>query len=418
MNKQIYILSIVFIILGFVFQTALQEKINIFQWYDEIIAIIFFMHFIINILTGKLTKIGKYEFYCFLLMISLILVGLISNFNAKIETGWKTICIDIIANTKIFMIYLGILSFKNIDKYKNKIIKCTNFFVRKIVYIATVLCVVNYFYDINMASETRFGIKCFNFIFGAPGNFNMVCYYLMLLLTIGLNDKRNKIPLFCTLFLWASTLRTRAFLYVLLYIYIYFIMIKMTKISKETKNRIKPLVVLISIVIIVFGSYVIINEQVEYYFFNPRMPRAILLKYGIITMKDYFPLGTGFSTYGSSEAGKNYSPLYYKYGFNEGYGISYNNRMYLLDNYWPSIMGQFGAIGLAIVILLIINLIKSIIKRNKNDKYNLLGCIMILICILSASFVTSSMVHFTTVGLFFIIGLVSEKLKNNKFKEE
>lgn len=317
---------------------------------------------------------------------------------------------------KVYMIYLGALSLRNAEKNKDVIIKCTNFFIRIIVYVATILCILNLFGNVNMTSDTRFEMRSFSFIFGGAGNFNMVCYYFMALLTIDLKNKKNIFAMLCTLFLWASTLRTRAFLYILLWIYLYFIMIKMTKFSKESKRKIKPLIVLVSIIIIAFGTCVITSEQVEYYFLNPRMPRAILLKYGIVTMKDYFPLGTGFATYGSSEAAKNYSQLYIQYGFNDEYGINYNDRQYLSDNYWPSIMGQFGAIGLVIVAFLIINLVKSIIKRNKQNKYNLLASIMILICILSASFVTSSMVHFTTVGLFFIIGLVSEKIDNKQEK--
>lgn len=86
MNKQLYIFCIVFIILGFVFQTALQEEIEVFQWYDEIIAFAVFMHFVFGVITGKITKMLKGELHCILLMGILLIVGLIGNFNAKIET--------------------------------------------------------------------------------------------------------------------------------------------------------------------------------------------------------------------------------------------------------------------------------------------------------------------------------------------
>ena len=409
----IYGLNIALIILGFIFQPVIQEKMSIFQWYDEIIAIILFVNFMLNVITGKIRKILKSELYSLLLMLLLIGEGIISNITANIVTEWKTICIDIITNLKIYMIYLGVLSLKDKNKNLNEIVKITNFFVRKIVYVATVLAIISLAYNIGMSAETRFGIRSFKFIYIGAGNFNMICYYFIALLTLGLDDKKNKIPLLCTLFLWASTLRTRAFLYIFIYVFLYFIILGKVKLSKEVMKKAKPIIVICSIVLIIVCTYVIIGEQVEYYFGNARMPRAILLKYGIETMIEYFPVGSGFSTYGSSEASKNYSPLYWKYGFNDGYGINYADRQYLSDNYWPSIMAQFGIIGCIIVVFLIINIIKSIIKRTKENKYAFFASIMILICVICASLATSSMVHYTTVGLFFILGLVTKNLDNN-----
>ena len=408
-----YGLGIALIILGFIFQPIIQGKLNIFQWYDEIIAILLFARFILYVITGKMRKLLKSELYCLLLMALLVGEGIISNFTANIVTGWKTIVIDIITNLKIYMIYLGVLSFKKRDNNKKDIINITNWFIRKIVYIATIFAIINLFHNIGMSSDIRFGIRSFKFIYEGAGNFNMMCYYFIALLTLGIEDKRNKLSLLCTLFLWASTLRTRAFLYIFIYIFLYFMIFKKVNLSEEMKKKAKPIIVVCSIALIIIGTYTIIGEQVEYYFGNDRMPRAILLKYGVKTMEEYFPIGSGFSTYGSSEASKNYSPLYWEYGFNDGYGINYGDRQYLSDNYWPSIMAQFGVIGCIIVILLIINLIKSVIRRNKDNKVTFFASLMILICVICASLATSSMVHYTTVGLFFILGIASSYLGEN-----
>ena len=60
---------------------------------------------------------------------------------------------------------------------------------------------------------------------------------------------------------------------------------------------------------------------------------------------DYLPFGSGLGTFGGWIAYLYYSPLYYKYGLSNIYGLS-KGGSFACDTFWPYIIGQFGIIGL------------------------------------------------------------------------
>lgn len=65
-------------------------------------------------------------------------------------------------------------------------------------------------------------------------------------------------------------------------------------------------------------------------------------------IEDYFPLGSGFGTFNTEAAAKFYSPLYFKYGLDQIFGLretDYNTHLdFLKDTFYPS-LAQFGIIG-------------------------------------------------------------------------
>ncbi len=68
--------------------------------------------------------------------------------------------------------------------------------------------------------------------------------------------------------------------------------------------------------------------------------------------RDYFPLGVGFSKYGSWFSRVNYSEYFYKYNLNNIYGIRLvDNAIYVTDTYWPQVLGETGLLGIATVIV-------------------------------------------------------------------
>lgn len=77
-------------------------------------------------------------------------------------------------------------------------------------------------------------------------------------------------------------------------------------------------------------------------------PRTILLTYGLNTALDYFPIGAGFSNYGTSAAFKFYSPLYTRYDFADIWGMSEENSSFIFDNSLGLLLGQFGFLGVVV----------------------------------------------------------------------
>lgn len=76
-----------------------------------------------------------------------------------------------------------------------------------------------------------------------------------------------------------------------------------------------------------------------------RMARPETYKTGLLIMKDYFPFGSGLGTFASAAAAKEYSPLYYKYGIDNIWGLTPENPMFLADTFYPIVYSQFGFFG-------------------------------------------------------------------------
>jgi hypothetical protein len=84
---------------------------------------------------------------------------------------------------------------------------------------------------------------------------------------------------------------------------------------------------------------------ISVYFIKNTSNRALLLKYGIQVFKRYFPLGSGYATYGGQMAYTHYSKLYSEFGFDNVWGLNAVYGGTANDNFWPMIMAQLGLSG-------------------------------------------------------------------------
>ena len=63
-----------------------------------------------------------------------------------------------------------------------------------------------------------------------------------------------------------------------------------------------------------------------------------------------------------------YSQLYYTYGFNKQWGMSKDNALFLMDSYYPMIIGETGYLGICIFGVLIFIYIRDIIQKIKVNR--------------------------------------------------
>ena len=152
-----------------------------------------------------------------------------------------------------------------------------------------------------------------------------------------------------------SSMRSRAWGFALLYVILYYAFC----IRKEKEFKwwyLIPFALLI---------YFIAADQFSFYFSGDRA-RNVLLRYGILTAKNYFPFGSGFATYGTAIAQQNYSELYHIYNFSAYWGLSAQHGSFLTDNYWPAVMAEFGFIGAGFMAVLIFKVIRKLVKMTDN----------------------------------------------------
>lgn len=391
------------IILCLVFQDILENNIKIFQYFDECITVFLIIYLLIYIFLKR--KINKIYLNSLFIVICIILIGLISNYYFKIQTNIIPILMDIGNIFKFIFVFLGgILFFENI-KNKNKIFNTLSRVVGVIIIIAFIFGMINIFLNINMHTDIRFGLRSYNFIFSRVGDLYMACFNILIILTADLcyNDIRKSrfLYIFLTLIVMCLTLRSRAFIFAAVYIVLYWFFIK------KKQDKIKWSYILFSGII----AFIIGYPQIEFYFLQGggTQARSILLEYGIDTAIRYFPLGSGFSTYGTYASKVYYSPLYYEYGFHQIYGLGLVHSDFINDNYWPAIIAQFGFITSLLMIKVIYNLY-IIMKRRIKNNYSRFILIYSMGILSIASLVTSSFL--TCVNTMLILSLIFSEDKS------
>lgn len=390
----LYEILIVIIIQILFFQTPLQEKYNFFQMFDEIVSVIAIL-FILYSLIFKGIRLVSNEIICTLCLLFIIFLGVIYSKVYSIQTNLNAIITDIGIFIKFFAAYLWV-RISNSKINSKKILLITAKLIKLYIIVTFLFGIINLFYDIGMSYDIRYGVRSFEFIHGHPGILSIICVGYLMFLTYDLKyNNNNKFYIFITLIILIMTLRTTSFGIVILYIMINFFLFSSKKVKLNWYY----------IPIIGGGIFLTGKTQIINYFTVSDSPRSILLRHGIKIMKDYFPFGSGLATYGSYSAKKYYSPLYSQFGFNSYYGMGINEGGFLTDNFWPMLFAEFGFIGLILFILFLINFI-GIISKKCSDKYLKAPCLFCFFYLLVASLASPSFVHYTSVLLMIIIGLM------------
>ena len=252
-----------------------------------------------------------------------------------------------------------------------------------------------------MTEYERNGIKSFYFIVGFQHLFSILVLCALLIILSRKYDLRYILIAIVQMIL---TLKGPSIIWsvTILFILYYF---------KRDREKIdKWVYVVLLLFCIIFGQF-----QIQNYFLNDTAPRLVLFNYGLKTALAYFPLGSGFATYGSPVAASYYSPLYQLYGFNNKYGMSKTDTSFLNDNYWPTIIGQFGFLGLIIALIIFVNFFYFVMKSNlrKELKAVTISCLLfIAIHSLGSSIFTTN-----ATLILFIIMVVIIKMYDTEVEE-
>ena len=384
----------VFLVMCFIMQDLLQMYIGVFQYLDEIVATLLVFWYLLKCLTTNRLML-KQEFNILALVCGITLVGLVGNLTSNIERSVFAIVMDVGITFKFVFVYLGALCFTS-KKLSDNAIRAMAIFSKFYSLILLLFALINFVTDIGMTYEIRYGMRAFAFIYNIPGTVINHCTYMLVILMADRWRNHNKNLWFigANLVVILSTLRTRGFGLVFVFCILYYLIL----IAKKVK--IKSYFVLIAVVLWIIGA-----SQLETYFIsNDDAPRALFLSTSLNLMRDYFPIGAGFATFGSYAAAVFYSPLYYTLGFNTRYGMGANENSFLSDNYWPTIFAQFGMVGTLLFCVLLFayfnNMAKYILKGKTLESKLIFW--FVTMDVLLSSIQSSYISHYSMVALIFI----------------
>ena len=347
-------LGMVIVLLIAFFENWLLTVIPHLGYFDEIIALLAFMFFVTS------RKAFHNQKYAPLLAISSVLVlwGLFCNVLSKIQPHPMAIVEDILSNFKFVFIYLGIVEYLRRKGVNTKaVLKTVLPLIKMFMGILFVLACANLVTDIGMSSEVRYGFRGFSYTYGAAGHVinQCTCFLVLLLAENELLGRKNTIWKLMCLFTMVATLKTRALVLVAVYIALYYFFII------RKKRRLGLEVGVIGIVVFLIGY----SAFETYFLLNERAPRAMFVDGAIKIVRQYFPFGTGFGTFGSSAAGHYYSSLYYLLGFSNRWGMTPDNQLFINDNYLPMIFAEFGLIMGIVFCVLIYRYSRNVLTDEK-----------------------------------------------------
>lgn len=256
--------------------------------------------------------------------------------------------------------------------------------------VMTVLGIGNLFFDFGMGSEARFGIRAsFTFVFDHP---TYLVFCAAGLTAFLMKDRERNMPFIVMgMFVVLLSLRSKGFAFagVCLLLLLTF----------GKSNR-------LSVVHIALGLATVAligMDQYTNYYQSAGYARGELARQAIAVANDYFPLGTGFATYGSAVTAQidNYSPLYYMYGLSTVWGLAPGAASFLSDTFWPTVLAQFGYFGLIAFVALLIALFVMCYKAGGSR----LPVICIFAYLLISSTSESSFFNPSAVYLAMCVGL-------------
>jgi hypothetical protein len=378
-----------------IFQDFIKTEIPLFAYFDDVFCLLLLLkHLVLRKKNAQhAPSLAEQLFKASIFL--LFLVGILGNIVFGKINNNQAILLDAFACVKFGIVLIAVMQeMRNrplFYQYLEKEIK--------VFCIPLIMCMMlNWVVDIGMSVEFRFRIRSFQFVFTHCTVLAATLCDMLAILSI--NPKRNRVFIILLLIGIASTLRSKAIGFCVLYAGLSILIARGKKIKPRD--------------IVVLGCIAVITNwnQIAFYFSDQTIARAALHLKGLQVANDLFPLGAGFASFASNMASVYYTPLYYQYDLWNVYGLRAGSTGFASDTFWPIIFGQFGWIGVALFLLCLGCLYKTIVNRAKENDTTL-AALSIFFYLLIASAAESAFFHPLAVGHFFVMAVALDSAKRD-----
>lgn len=392
-----------FLFLYLIFQPTIPSLITnntistIFNYSDEVIGIILVAVVIFRAMKSQITLL-KFEKYMLVFMIIFEIFGLISGFVYDFQSKVYVLT-DAYTCSKFFIYYLcaRLLTQEKLDeKYF--------FSINKICKIIAVIFFVLTLHDAFLSpwfpvADFRYFTNSVMLFFEHPEYLARASMTVIFILAYNYRYYKHNIYYIIMLtIVMILTFRTKAIIstFIIYILYIYFVKFKFKSLLPVGVGAVGG------------AAYLGYDSLYKYYLENDSTARKVLTDDSILIAKKFFPIGSGFGSFGSSMAAQHYSKLYMKLGYYrmKGSGLEEGGN-FLSDTFWPIVLAQSGWLGLISFCLAIISMLIYIIQSRKNDIYYFWVAISIMAHEFITSFAESAFFHPTAMAEFLLLGLIT-----------
>ncbi|MEG0503623.1 MAG: hypothetical protein RR547_03170 [Raoultibacter sp.] len=386
-------------------QVAIEEVFPSIGYLDELVALGLGVCAVAKFSCAREKHLNVNDKRLLLLLLIMIGLGLLGSAFSGIKTSLFAIGVDVVTCSK-FIITLCACYILASDS--RKIIQVLEVLSKFLCAVLFVLAVANIAFDFGMGGQVRYGIRSFNFIFYHPV---VVVWFTAGLIAVLLsNPKKNKVFIYMGLLVVCMSLRAKGICWA------FGVFFLMSTIGKNGRIGI------LHIIVVAAGIGMLAADSIEMYYFDNTIEtaRSALTKTSFMIANEYFPLGTGFASFGSSITAtpEFYSPLYYVYGLSNIWGIGLAHPNYISDSFWPTVVAQFGWGGLLLMIAIIYCIVRGILERLSGSisKYWLAPISLVMYLILGSA---GESAFFNPQSVYFaiIIALLCLNSRRNEEKE-
>lgn len=413
------------------FQNPLESVWKPFSYIDEFVALIGACLGLYDIVIVRKGRPSKDQLRMGIPLLVFIAVGLTGNLIYQYQPI-KSVIIDLYTNLKFFFaIGTGYYLFASLDwDERKKTAQRSGQVIALILFSMFLADRVFCFWP----AEERYGIPSTVLFYSHPTYLAGAMAFLLVLLT-SFYDKTNLPCIAMALTIMVFTLRAKSLASAAVYVFIFVFFLVL-----RWKLR------LWHIVAAGVGSIAIAWHKIRFYFIDlgGSSARSVILQKSFAVMKDHFPIGTGFGTYGSAEAEKHYSPVYLKYGLHDNYQLrdvtnveytmgqierdewltiqyqldpegTLHGGTYLTDHFWPTVFGQGGILGTLVYLVTLGILAKHCLDIEKYDHYGHAGVLFILVYLIISSFAEPAFFNSVAIPLAVVMGMVFSHVDANVF---
>ena len=340
-----------------IFCNAFEEIVPLANYWDELAAAAVVCWGGWNFLRTR--ELGKGELGNWIWLIALVLLGALSSvFHWGLQESYAAIVKDVVSLCKFPAIFLVLERRAVCAEKQEKILADIAKTSRWIVAVTPFLLLLGWFVDLGFYTDDVRILPSCTFIFTNP-TFFISAYVMIAAALMAESIKKNRLFLLldCGLIFMAQRSKGYIFIaFVLMFVVLgeKWVAKILSMVFGSGKEKMKVGRLLLTVA--VFGVVVFVLGRLRIERFLALGMAAVRVAMHVVGVKiliDFFPLGSGFGTFGSYLSGEYYSNIYAMYGMDNIRGMTRDYYPFISDVFWPYIYGQFGVFGLLIYVKLI-----------------------------------------------------------------
>lgn len=307
-------------------------------------------------------KMSKTERSNWFFLILLVVIGALGNvFHPGLQTNPIACIKDVVALCKFPAIFFVLERMHLSQEKRQETLSVLAKISRGLLLVTLAAVVVGRFVDLGFyTGEVRI-LSTFEFIFTHP-TFYISAYVMIAAVLIAESLDRNRLFLLLDCFLIFMAQRTKGYIFIVFLVL--FVLLGEARIMKilsaifgSEKQKAKPFRIILAVAAVVLVTLVIGKSKIQFFLsMGLTTARMALHVVGIKILLDFFPLGSGFGTFGSYLSGRYYSNIYELYGIHKVWKMTREEYDFISDVFWPYIYGQFGFLGTLVYLKLFVSI--------------------------------------------------------------